>query len=293
MPKVANEDYVEPTTHEEELDDEVDDLSEDDSDEDLEEDSDDLDDEADEEDGDDDEGDDEDGDEPKASKGAPKSKPNATRSEKRINQLIFEKYELQRQMDALKDENDQLRAHVKELQSGGGQQQVANGNQEQRPTRADFDYDEDAYIEGVAQWSAKQAVANFANQQSQQTSQVAEQEAVASWNKKRSKYVQDNPDYIDLVKERGQAVTSKALAEYITSSEVGVKLHHKLLDDFGELQRIQALPEWKIGAELAKLESKLTRRKPKERSNAPRPNEPVQSRSSGKSGGGVSLPTNW
>ena len=66
-----------------------------------------------------------------------------------------------------------------------------------------------------------------------------------------------------------------AMESYIVSAESGPKLHHHLLNNAPELIRIQSLPEWAQGAELAKIEAKMNQVKQKAKSNAPDPVKPV------------------
>lgn len=207
----------------------------------------------------------------------------AGRREKRISQLTFEKYELERQKNA---EIEALRKQLEEKAK-------APASTEGKPTKAQFDYDDEAYFEALADWKADQRVKAFAESQAKQAQSIEEQQQVATWTQKRAGYAEEHPEYTQLATSRGAAVTSNALASFITASDIGPKLHHELLSNFDELQRIQALPEWKQGAELAKLELKLTQVKPKQKSNAPEPVKPVGSSSSAPVKTGVSLPTHW
>lgn len=207
------------------------------------------------------------------------------RRDKRINQLTFEKHELERQKNA---EIEELKRKL-DAQTAPQTVQVS----ENKPTRAQFDYDEDAYIEAVADWRAEQKVKAYVETQSKQQQQLAEQQAVTVWNEKRSGYAAEHPEYLELTQQRGQAITSKAVAEFITASEVGPRLHHELLDNFAELQRIQTLPDVMVGAALAKLEAELTKVKPKQKSTAPKPVEPVTSTKSSVSNSSRTMPTNW
>ena len=208
----------------------------------------------------------------------------AGRREKRISQLTFEKYELERQKNA------EIEALRKQLEEKASQAQAPA---EGKPTRAQFDYDEDSYFEALADWKADQKVKTYAATQAQQAQSVQQQAAVTAWNSKRASYATEHPEYTDMLSQRGSAVTSNAVASYLTSSDIGPKLHHELLENFEQLQRIQSLPEWQQGAELAKLESKISQVKPKQKSNAPTPVRPVGSSSSTPAKAGVVLPTDW
>lgn len=206
-----------------------------------------------------------------------------SRTEKRISQLTFEKYELERQKNA---EIETLRQQLE-------QKAVAPAQQEGKPTKAQFDYDEDAWIEAVVDWKAEQKVNAYAATQAKQQQAAADSQAVTAWNKKREGYALENPEYLNLHAQRGAAVTSQAVASYLTSSEIGPKMHHELLENFEDLQRIQSLPEWQQGAELAKLETKLSKVKSKKKSNAPTPVTPVGSSSPVTQKSKEAMPSNW
>lgn len=208
----------------------------------------------------------------------------AGRRDKRISQLTFEKYELERQKNA---EIETLRQQLEQKQV------AAPAQQEGKPTRAQFDYDDDQYFEALADWKADQKVNAFAASQAKQQQTAAESQAVESWNKKRQGYASEHPEYLDITTKRGQAVTSNAVAAYLTSSEIGPKMHHELLENFEQLQRIQMLPEWQQGAELAKLETKLSKVKTKQKSSAPAPVSTVGSSNSAGPKKQQSMPSNW
>lgn len=205
------------------------------------------------------------------------------RADKRISQLTWEKHELERQKNA---EIEALKQQLEQKQAAAP---VVHG----KPERKDFDYDDDLYIEALAEWKTQQAVKQFAETQAKQTQQQAEQQAAAAWSQKAQSYAMENPEYLELTQQRGNAVTSQAVANYLTSSDNGAKLHHELLDNFSELQRIQSLPEWQQGAELAKLELKTAQVKPKAQSKAPQPVAPVSTAKPAAKSGGSIFPTNW
>lgn len=212
--------------------------------------------------------------------------PKLSRRDKRINQLSWEKHELERQKNA---EIEELKRQLSEKQAA-----PPTTASEGRPTKADFDYDEDRYIEAISEWKAKQALEKFAKEQEQKAANLKQQEIVQTWQQKAQAYASENPDYISLTKERGNAVSSQAVAAFLTSSENGVKLHHELLDNFPLLQRIQALPDWQQGAELVKLESELANKtKTKKQSKAPQPVVPIKKTTAISATGGSIFPTNW
>ena len=205
--------------------------------------------------------------------------------QKRINKLTFDRYELERQKNA----------EIADLQSEIAQLKVQPAQTPSAPkTLADFAYDEDKYLafkisEGVKAAQPVQAAVA--------TVDVAQQQAAAQWANRQASYAAGNADYAGYAQTMASAVTSKAVESFIVNSEKGPEVHHSLLTNVDELMRIQSLPEWQQGAELAKIEGGFGKAKvkQKQRSKAPEPVKPV---SSGKpvntsSSGGSPFPTSW
>lgn len=199
---------------------------------------------------------------------------------KRINQLTWEKHQLDREWQAKYDE---LQAKVN---------QSSAPTETAVPTLAQFDYDEDKYhealIEHKVQARMKEVEAKLAT-----TPNQGPDPAVAAFQDKQKAYVSENADYMRLAQTMGNAVSSKAVEQFIVSSESGPKLHHHLLSNYSELSRIQSLPEWKQGAELAKLETKLSQVKPKAKSNAPAPIRPIQAATPSAASSSSPFPKSW
>jgi len=177
--------------------------------------------------------------------------------QKRINKLTWEKHEAERQAAARIQELEQTIAQMKQSAP------VENA----KPKLSDFDYDDEAYTDALVEWKLSQKTAS---QPQTQQAQQPNPEALA-WAQKQSAYASEHADYVQMAAAMGNAVSSKAVESYIVNSEVGPKLHHHLLNNVSELIRIQQLPEWQQGAELVKLESKLSQVKKKQPSKAPEP----------------------
>ena len=204
---------------------------------------------------------------------------------KRINKLTFDKYELERQKNT---EIADLHAEIAKLKVQPAQMpSVAK-------SLADFDYDEDKYLafriaEGVKASQSVQTAAPVVN--------VQQQQAAAQWANRQASYAAGNADYAGYAQTMAAAVTSKAVESFIINSDKGPEVHHKLLTNVDDLMRIQSLPEWQQGAELAKIEGGLTKTKvkTKQRSNAPEPVKPVTTGKPANNGSssGSPFPTSW
>ena len=185
--------------------------------------------------------------------------------QKRINKLTWEKHEAERKAATkIQELEDQLKAaNAAPVQSN------------KAPTLAESDYDDEAHQQKLAIWAAKQAQPTVAPAQ---PAPQAVDPAVASFLQKRQKYAEENTDYTQMSTDPLMANVipqGSAMESYIIAAESGPKLHHHLLNNAPELIRIQSLPEWAQGAELAKIESKMNQVRPKAKSNAPEPVKPV------------------
>lgn len=206
------------------------------------------------------------------------------RVKKRISRLTWEKHEAERQAKA---EAEALRAELEALKKAQPQVEAP------KPTMAQFDYDEEKYAEALVDWKVEQRIKGLQPQAAPDSKLAEEQAQAQAWQQKAAKYAENNPEYIELVQQRSNALTSHSVASYIASSEAGTKLHHHLLDNFSELARIQQLPEWQQGAELAKIEAGLNRVKAKAKSKAPEPVKPLQGAAPRPAGDSSPFPTNW
>lgn len=101
---------------------------------------------------------------------------------KRINELTREKYTYMR-------EAEELRRRVAELE-GGAQRQPQQASAEPndgRPTREQFDFDEDAYIEALTDWKVKRAVGDTAQKTAGEAKAKVVEERIA-------KFAEANPE---------------------------------------------------------------------------------------------------
>lgn len=95
-----------------------------------------------------------------------------SRAEERINALTREKYEAQKQAEALQSQLQQIQEQIYQRQA------VENVGQDM-PTLAQFDYNEEAYQQAIQQWSQKQVQTyqQTLEQQRQQAEQYKQAQA--------------------------------------------------------------------------------------------------------------------
>lgn len=187
--------------------------------------------------------------------------------QKRINRLTWERHEAER-IAAV--EISSLKEQLAVAQTATPQAA------EQPPTLKQFDYDDDKYQSAMIDYKVGQRLKEYSPAPAPQG--VAPDPQVASFLQKQGNYSKENVEYTQMVRDPLYANAipqGSAMESYILSAENGPKLHHHLLNNTPELIRIQSLPEWAQGAELAKIEAKTNQVKQKAKSNAPDPVKPV------------------
>lgn len=191
--------------------------------------------------------------------------------QKRIDQLTREKYEAKREADYLR----QLA-----MQQAQPQQQVPQP--QGKPTREQFNYDEDAYLEALTDYKAREVIARQQYEQQAYQHQVRQQQQRADYSQRvenvnitgSSKYA----DYEDVVVNNHTLPISPVMADAISLTDVSADIAYHLGKNQQEAARIYQLPPPVQIMEIARLEQKLKAPAPKKTTNAPAPIEPVGAR---------------
>ena len=205
--------------------------------------------------------------------------------QKRINKLTWEKHEAERKAAAkIKELEDKIAANV------------ATVTEDVAPTLKQFDYDDEKYQAAMIDYRVEQRLKTL-NPVRNEPAQPTVDPVAESFLAKRRKYAEENTEYTQLSTDPSMAnaiTPNTGMYNYIVTADNGPKLHHHLLNNTDELIRIQALPDWQQGAELAKIESKLNQVKATQRSKAPAPVKPVSSGKTATTSSSASpFPTNW
>lgn len=195
--------------------------------------------------------------------GAPEAQ-EKSRAAKRINQLTYEKKAQKAEFDAIVNE---LKSEIQGLKS--------SVSKPQELTLEAFDYDETKYQEALIDKKVNDKLAALEESRKAQEQKQAIQRNQQEYGKRNTAYAVENPEYAELLQTMSSAVTSETVANFLITSDEGPKVQHQLLKDVNELYRIQSLPEWQQGAELARLEAKVSQVKTKEQSKAPDPVSPL------------------
>jgi hypothetical protein len=166
--------------------------------------------------------------------------------QKRIGELTREKYEAKRAADEARQQAEQYRTYLAQIQQG------------QQPQQHQPEVD----VRTLAQQEAARM--------------VAEQRFNESCNKVYSVGKSELPDFDRSVANLQMVGVNREFLELATTSDAGHKLIHHLGNDLDEAARILALPPVQMARELTKLEYKLSQPPaPKPVSNAPEPIKPI------------------
>lgn len=176
----------------------------------------------------------------------------------RFREVYFKRREAERQLEELKAANQQTQ--VDQAQPG-----------QDKPTREQFDYDDDAYFEALTDWKIEQR--EKASQVRQ--AQTQQQKQISEFKNKQADYVMKHPEYQQLcdLADRTGVQFSNEMAEVIFQSDKGMQIHHHLLANPDKLDDIMGKSPVQQVRELVNLESNF--RQPKSVTKAPPPIKPV------------------
>lgn len=176
--------------------------------------------------------------------------------QKRINELTWKHREQERRAAAAEAELAKYREKEKSA--------PAAVETEKRKTLADFNYDDVAYEDYLAERVTKRAsetAAKEATKAVEEREQKKAQETTAAerskaWKARVDTFAKDHPDFVEKVYAE-DVDFSDAVAEAIADSELGPQLAYYLAQNPEELSRISRLSPIAVGRELGKLEVKL------------------------------------
>lgn len=171
-------------------------------------------------------------------------------AKKRINELTREKYE------AIRREQE-LRREIEELRQKSSHQQIESQSGE-KPTLEDYNYDQAAYIEALAEWKANQVIQSREAQLKEKTEQEAVQDNVAKFQQKCREYEAEVEDFVDVAINNPLAYKySNAIVEAIRDSEIGPQMAYHLGSNLDETAKLLGMTPVKQAIELGKLEARL------------------------------------
>ncbi len=204
---------------------------------------------------------------PPAKAEAPKVDPGV---QKRIDQMTYKFREQERRAIAAERERDELRAAAAKPKQAPATEVV-----DKRKTLADFDYDDVAYEDYLAErvesraskTAAKEAVKAVEEREQTKARETTTAERQAKWKERSEAYAKDHPGFAERV--YGDDVPfSDALTDLILDIEIGPQIadYLALPENRDELSRLNKLSPSAAGREIGKLEVKLASTPPEQTS---------------------------
>lgn len=183
---------------------------------------------------------------------APKVDPGV---QKRINELTRARYEQQRRAEAAE-------ARLQELEKAS--KAPAKEEADKRKTLADFNYDDVAYEDYLAErvtTRAEKAAETKAAKVVEEREQTKARETTAAerkakWTERVQAFSKDHPNFEEVVYAE-DVDFSDAVAEALADSELGPQIAYHLAQNPDEARRISKLSAAAAGREVGKLEAKL------------------------------------
>lgn len=202
-------------------------------------------------------------------------KPRRNRAEERIHALTKEKYDAQRQTQALQQQIAELQQYV--------QQQQQPTVVDDIPKLQDFDYDENKYQQALAQWSQSQRTQWEKEQQEREQQAAMQQKAMqrqATLQQTVAKGVEKYPDFALKVFDRNLpslADVSPVAFEAMMDSEAGADIAYHLASNPQEVYAFDGISPTQAIRKMVQLEAKFQKKQ------APNVPPPPPSRVSGNS----------
>lgn len=209
--------------------------------------------------------------------------------QKRIDEITRQRHEAERRAQELQEmlqkviDQGRQQAQPGQQQTPPQQAQPAPEFQPTRPapTREQYEFDEEKYLNAVVDWRLEQREAKAIHERRQaeiQTTQrnflqTAEQRRIQTIEGGRAKY----PDYDESIKALPYSVMNEEMLVAVLETDNPVDVSYHLAKNPAEAERISKLPFIKKAMELSRLETKISQVS-KPTSQAPPPPTPVGGR---------------
>lgn len=203
------------------------------------------------------------------------AKPRRNRAEERIHALTKEKYDAQRQAEALQRQVAEMQRYV--------QQQQQPTVVDDIPKLQDYEYDEGRYQQALTQWSQTQRTRWEQEQQEREQQAVMQQRAMqrqATLNQTVAKGVEKYPDFALKVFDRNLpslADVNPVAFEAMMDSDAGADIAYHLASNPEEVYAFDGISPTQAIRKMVQLEARFQKKQP---ANVP---PPPPSRVSGNS----------
>jgi hypothetical protein len=207
------------------------------------------------------------------------AKPKKTASE-RIQELAAKRNEAEAKAEAAERKAAELEARIQAMQA-----QAKPLEEDARPVRSAYATDDD-YIDAVADWKAKRAIAEREKAQAQARAEAEQAEIASQWSKRQEQVMKDLPDYADVIGKSEISVPNH-IHQAILESEQGPQIAYylalhpdeakklALMKPVAGIKRIAALE--RDLAEIEEEEKTPEKAPPVQKSKAPAPIETIKS----------------
>jgi hypothetical protein len=201
---------------------------------------------------------------------------------KKIDKLVKQRAEAQRETEYWKSE---ALKHAQGKEQTPKQEALAPKATEGKPVAENYDSHAE-FIEALTDWKTDQKLElrdRKAKESEIKTEVESKHKRVADEVRTRS---EENQEFADLMEENGDVPLSVTVEAVILDSDEPAELMHELLKDRKELQRICSLSAIQAAKELGKIEARLakdetSKETPKKTTKAPPPISPLGAKSSG------------
>lgn len=200
----------------------------------------------------------------------------------RVNKITWEKHQAIRERDELQKKLDGFQtpspSQIQEVVSP----LVA-------PTIEAYDYDEVKFSEANKVYE-KAEVANLVDQKFKKMKEddrvaaieAASREVLNEFERKAAEYATNNPSYNEAIQASGNIQFSQSISEVVLASKNQPALHHYLLNNPQEVDRLSNMSPLQVAMYLGSVEASLGKKEVVQ-SNAPEPFETVQGTSTASS----------
>lgn len=195
---------------------------------------------------------------------------------KRINELTREKYEAIRRAEAAERRAQELE---QQRSSSEPKQPVQSDG---KPTLAEHDFDQEAYLEALADWRLNQKLSERDSQEQAKQKQTQEDEKKAKFQERIQQYEAENPGKWEAAVKAPINFTEPML-EVIAASDVGPHIAGYLAENLDRADEISRMTPYAAAAALGRIEASFSAPKPvtppvppKTVSKAPAPAPTVQ-----------------
>ncbi len=201
--------------------------------------------------------------------------------EKRINKLVKQRSDAQREAQYWRDEALRLKtpAQVEPVKPTA----QASSSQDGMPKAADFTTHEE-YVLAVGRWSAKEAVAAYKQEQNESAVKTQQQTQVDTFQSRREEAAKKHADFEDVWEEIGDVPVPGHLQAKMLKE--GPEFVYQLGKNAAEYKRVMSLPYEDAVEAIAEFKAGLKSSKPSEvktvqTTKAPAPLKPVGSHATG------------